>query len=214
VIHAVHRLARPDLKLYFLGTRHPNPAVPEMAMHVRAVEVADELGLRGTTIFFNEDWVPYEERGAYLLEADVGVSAHFDELEARFAFRTRLVDCMWAGLPIVTTAGDSLADTVQEHELGRTVPHEDVAGYAEALDAVLGSERASFGERFAAVRRELEWPRIVEPLAAMLVDRHDGFPSRRRTHLGPRVEYAWTRARLAIQTRGVAGSVRRLLRGR
>src|SRR5262249_43423483 len=103
VIRAVHALGREDVKLVFLGTQSPNPAVPRMAMQERAVALARELGLLGTSVFFNEGWIPYEVRGAYLLEADVGVSAHFDELETRFAFRTRLLDCMWAGLPIVTT---------------------------------------------------------------------------------------------------------------
>ena len=70
-----------------------------------AVARAEELGLRDRVVFFNEGWVPYEQRGAYLLEADLGVSAHFDDLESRFAFRTRLLDCFWAGLPVVTTVG-------------------------------------------------------------------------------------------------------------
>jgi glycosyltransferase involved in cell wall biosynthesis len=214
VIRAVHRLGRPELKLYFLGTRHPNPAVPEMAMRARAVEVSQELGLHGTNVFFNEGWVPYEERGAYLLEADVGVSAHFDELEARFAFRTRLLDCIWAGLPMVTTAGDSLADAVEERQLGRTVAYEDVDGYAESLSVVLAADRATFAERFAALREELAWPRVVEPLAAMLDDRLGGPPSGRRPQVAPRLKYVGARARLAVETRGVTGSVRRLLRGR
>ena len=55
------------------------------------------------TVFFNDGWVPYAERGAWLAEADIGVSAHFDDIETRFAFRTRLLDYLWAGLPIVTT---------------------------------------------------------------------------------------------------------------
>jgi hypothetical protein len=37
-------------------------------------------------------WVPYEERGAYLLDGDPAVSAHHDQLEWRISFRTRKLD--------------------------------------------------------------------------------------------------------------------------
>jgi hypothetical protein len=48
VIRAVHRLAqrRPEVKLFFLGLSHPNPAVPEMEMQRRALALTDELGAR------------------------------------------------------------------------------------------------------------------------------------------------------------------------
>ena len=42
-----------------------------MAMAGEAVALADELGLRDRVVFFNFGWVPYAERGRYLLEADV-----------------------------------------------------------------------------------------------------------------------------------------------
>src|SRR5437899_11836456 len=115
-----------------------------MPMTARAVDLADELDVRDRSVFFNFGWVPYDERGAYLLEADVGVSAHFDELETRFAFRTRLLDCFWAGLPVVTATGDSLADLVEERKLGRAVACEDVDAYAAALAEVLAEPRSGF----------------------------------------------------------------------
>ena len=125
VIDAVAELARrrDDVRLFFLGLRHPNPHVAgdgSGAAGRRTCRGSSDCADR--VVFFNEDWVPYEQRGAYLLEADLGVSAHFDDLESRFAFRTRLLDCFWAGLPVVTTSGDSLGDLVERRGLGRTVP--------------------------------------------------------------------------------------------
>jgi glycosyltransferase involved in cell wall biosynthesis len=214
VIRAVERLGRPDLKLYFLGTQRPvPPPIPDMAMPARAIALAEELGLAGRTVLFNSGWVPYEDRGAYLLEADVGVSAHFDELETRFAFRTRLLDCIWAGLPIVTTTGDSFADAVSDRLLGRVVGYEDVDGYAAALAAVLVLDRESFAERFANARRELEWPRVVEPLAA-IVDAPAGSPRPHRgENLAQGVRYARLRGQLVLRSRGLAGLARRVMSG-
>src|SRR5439155_20645751 len=54
VIRAVARVSqtRDDVRLYFLGLRHPNPAVPAMEMERRATALAAELGLTDRIVFF------------------------------------------------------------------------------------------------------------------------------------------------------------------
>ncbi|MBD0330079.1 MAG: glycosyltransferase family 4 protein [Thermoleophilia bacterium] len=171
-IRAVGRLAerRDDVKLYFLGLRHPNPDVAEMAMAQRAVDLAQELGLRDRHVFFNFGWVPYAERHGYLLDADLGVSAHLDTVEARFAFRTRIVDYFWAGLPVVATRGDALAELVEERGLGRALEFGDVDGWAAAIEGLLDDAEAHARARaeLARVREQFAWPRLVERLAALV----------------------------------------------
>jgi glycosyltransferase involved in cell wall biosynthesis len=82
-------------------------------------------------------WVSYEDRQRYLLEADIGVSAHYDSVETRYAFRTRLLDYFWAGLPTISTRGDVLGDLVAERRLGRATAAEDVDGWAAAIEELL-----------------------------------------------------------------------------
>ena len=79
-------------------TTRPPPRPPREA---RAT--AEALGLLGSVVLFNDSWVPYEERGAWLNDADCALSLHHDHLETRYAFRTRVLDCFWASLPIVCT---------------------------------------------------------------------------------------------------------------
>src|SRR5262249_15612894 len=118
-------------------------------------------------VFFR-DWVPYAERASYLLEADVGVSLHPDSVETRFAFRSRLLDCLWAGLPLVCTRGDARAELLEREGLGRVVAPEDEAGVANAILALLERPglRGELVPRFAAVSAGLTWDRAVAPLAA------------------------------------------------
>lgn len=129
IVHTRH----PDAKLVFMGTRHPNPVIGRPPVVDKAIALADSLGLLNTAVVFNEGWVPYNERDRYLTDADLGISAHHDHLETRFAFRTRLLDYLWAGLPIVCTAGDDLGDTVQRRGLGITVADSDVEATAQAI---------------------------------------------------------------------------------
>ncbi len=174
LLHAVHRMSgrHPDLRLFFLGMRHPNPDVPEMGMADAARELAGRLGLTDKHVFFNETWVPYEQRQNYLLDADCGITTHFEHVETTFAFRTRMLDYLWAGLPVVTTEGDSFADLVREEELGVVVPAEDPERLAEALEKVLYDERfaAHCVERIAAVGQRFTWDSVLAPLTEFCRD--------------------------------------------
>jgi GT2 family glycosyltransferase/glycosyltransferase involved in cell wall biosynthesis len=166
LLRALHRLRdrRPDVKALFLGLRHPNPSIGAMEMAERARTLAAELSLEGRGAFF-VDWVPYDERQNYLLESDVGVSLHQPGVEAQFAFRTRVLDYLWAGLPMLLSRGDELAALVERHRLGLLVPEGDVDAVVEGMLALLDAPAdPDLPARFAAVREQLAWTRVVEPL--------------------------------------------------
>lgn len=151
----------PEARLFFLGTRHPNPAVPVSRMAQRAIERAEVLGLKDQAVFFNE-WTPYQERAGYLCEADAGISLHGEHIESRFAVRTRLMDYLWARLPMVVSGGDTLSDLVKEHGLGYVVAAGDVATVARCLVDVLQSPANPAA--FEPVVGTFGWSRVAEPL--------------------------------------------------
>jgi hypothetical protein len=128
--------------------------------------MARQLGVLDSVVFFNESWVPYEERQNYLLEADLGVSTHFQHVETTFSFRTRILDYLWAGLPIVTTGGDSFGNLVAAEGLGATVPERDVAALAAAIEEYLFNPRAVQKARknVARVRESFTWRKTLQPL--------------------------------------------------
>jgi glycosyltransferase involved in cell wall biosynthesis len=175
VLHAVARLSpeRPRLRLVFMGA---SPAAQARDAERRARALARDLGLLGRVVRFNDAWVPYEQRGAWLLQADCAVAAHHDHLETRFAHRTRLLDCLWAGLPVVCTRGDELAERVEREDLGATVPAEDPGALAGALARVLDRGRGAFTEQLAAAAGELRWSRVAEPLVGLAAAREGSEP--------------------------------------
>jgi len=168
LVRAVDRLRRrhPEVRLYFMGLKHPNPGVPRMRMAWELRTLAEDLGLLGTHVFFNEDWVPYDERADYLLDADLGVSTHFEHVETAFSFRTRILDYLWAGLPIVATEGDTFASVIRERGLGATVPPEDVEALEAALETYLFDEDAVTSARSSVrnVGAEYRWSAALAPL--------------------------------------------------
>lgn len=168
LIEAVDRLRRrrPRVRLFFLGMKHPNPSVPKMRVETSTRELAATLGLTGEHVFFNEGWVEYDDRQNYLLDADIGVSTHLDHVETAFSSRTRILDYVWAALPVVATDGDGFADLIEREALGITVPPGDVEALEEALFRLLDDEEmaALCRKNLAAVRVRFAWPDVLEPL--------------------------------------------------
>ena len=169
VIRAMAEVSRvrSDVKLFFLGVEHPDYVTGMLFDPPRdAVALSRALGLYERTVFFNYNWVPYAEIGNYLAEADIGVCAGFDNMEAHYAYRTRFVDLFWAELPIVCTRGDVLADRVGREGLGVVVAPGDASGFAAAVLRLV--EDREFYERcrrnLALVKEELSWERVARPL--------------------------------------------------
>jgi glycosyltransferase involved in cell wall biosynthesis len=169
----------PIRAMALLAERRPSARLVFMARQDRAIgqdaaaqaeRLATQLGLAGRHVFFNDGWVAYDERADWLLNADCAVSCHLPSLETRFSWRTRYLDCFWAGLPIVCTRGEVLADRVERDDLGATVPERDPDAVAVALEGVLERGRKAYGPRLAAVADELRWSRATAPLARFVCD--------------------------------------------
>lgn len=183
---------RSDVKLVFMGVNHPDYVFgPDAGVAARAISMAKDLGLEGRSVFFLPGWVPYERIDDYLAESDASACLGFENLESRFAFRTRYVDVFRARVPLLCTQGDVLAERVAGDPLGITVPEREVAPVVAGIERLL-EDRAfvdSCRTNLGQIARELAWDTAVEPLANFIRS-GDSFATpapRRRMH-------AYTRA--------------------
>lgn len=160
-------------RLVFMGASTAGGAGTALA-EAQAVVASEGLG---DAVLFNDVWVDYEQRAGWLLAADAVVSTHRDHLETRFAFRTRLLDCFWAGVPAVVTCGDELAARIAAEDLGAVAAPGDVEALASGMERVLERGRAAYAPGLRAAADAYAWPRVVEPLVAFLAEGdEDGRP--------------------------------------
>jgi len=155
-----------NLRLVFMGMKSPNPKVPIMKMAKDAVDLSEKLGLTGKHVFFKEGWIPYEKRVNYLLDADVAVSAHFDLPETRYSFRTRILDYLWCGLPVLSTGGDPLSEMIDKAGAGVALPYKDENAWSEAI-VRLAEDKAFRSECSDASRQlsnEFTWDKTCRAL--------------------------------------------------
>jgi glycosyltransferase involved in cell wall biosynthesis len=163
---------REDIKLFFLGVRHPNPEVRGLDMAGKTIELAKKLYLYGKNIFFNFGWVSYKERHNYFLESDIGIITHPMHIETRFSFRTRILDYLWTGLPIISTRGDSLSDLIESKGLGITVKDGDAEDLADAIIKLADDKK--YHDRCVENIKNLSvnytWDKICRPIISFCKD--------------------------------------------
>lgn len=131
-------------------------------------------------------WRPVSEVPIYYRGADVGISLDAFHYETLLGTRTRLVEMMGYGLPVITTLGCELSDIIRDQELGLTFSIGDADGLCEQILRLAGSPArtqalAERAQRYAAeelsfaetTRQFREW--AVQPYHAPDLD-----PNRRR----------------------------------
>jgi glycosyltransferase involved in cell wall biosynthesis len=172
VIIAIEKLSknRKDIKLFFLGTKHPNQKIKTMKMASEALEYSRKHDLFNKCVFFNFDWTPYNERVNYLGLATIGISTHFDNIETRFSFRTRILDYLWAELPMILTRGDSMADLCEKNNLGVVVDFENPEEIKNAIEKIVDSETIAkkMSENIKRVKSEYRWQRVAETVGQII----------------------------------------------
>jgi len=157
---------RDDVKLFFMGVKHPNPEVRELQLVNDTVNLARKLDVYDKKIFFNFGWVDYNDRQNYLVESDAGIITHPEHIETRFSFRTRILDYLWAGLPVISTRGDYLSDLVERRGLGITVGDGDVKGIVNAIIR-LADDKDFYNQclkNIDEIAKKYTWEKICQPI--------------------------------------------------
>ncbi len=167
----------PSARVVFVEHPHPELTPQSAAAQTRA-EAARRAWLGSHVVF--APWRPAANRFALPQVCDLAVVTHRPGLETLLSLRTRLVDLLWLGLPVVVTEGGTMASIVREIGAGEVVPAQDPAALAAAVNTFLGDgERGSrageAGRRWAVNRT---WGRVARPLLEFAArpwrDRHRG----------------------------------------
>jgi glycosyltransferase involved in cell wall biosynthesis len=166
----IAREQRDDLRVLFGARTHfDQKIVPEMSVVARLMAFLERQGWVDRVVFF-QDWIPYDQRGAYLLEADIGVSLFKRALENRYAIRSRLYDFLWCSVPCIVSQGDPMSRFLEEAHLAHLVEPGDVRGVAQAILDLLESapERRSRLSAGDPEVLQMRWSAVVRPILDFL----------------------------------------------
>ncbi|HEY3170853.1 MAG TPA: hypothetical protein VGK08_07590 [Thermoanaerobaculia bacterium] len=154
---------QPDAHLLFLES--PNPETTPQRLYGEARVKARELDPEGRSIHFSP-WIPYAAREDLYAASDLIVSISSEGLETDLAYRTRLLDAAWGGVPSVSVAGGALARELAEAGAGWRV-ESSPRSLAGAILAGLAPERHAEAARAArAFASRRTWEGVAKPLVS------------------------------------------------
>ncbi len=162
-LRAFEILNRPDWSLLFV--RNPNPETTPQTLIAQVERWAAERGWLGSRIEVI-DWVPAERRFDLLRDVDALVATHGATIEAQVSMRTRFLEAMLAGCPVVTSEGGTIARLVASRDAGIIVPTGNPEALARHLagmfdDPTALKRRIDAGR---AIAGEFSWRRAMDPL--------------------------------------------------
>jgi glycosyltransferase involved in cell wall biosynthesis len=204
-IAAVTSLAadRPAVKLVLTSGRAPQTSTDRFATTEQARAFARELGVLDSTVFFLDEWVPWERRGELLRTADVGLTLHRDTPEAPLAARARYMDYLWAPLPCVLTRGDDMADSFAKGGFATLVEPGDADGVARALANLLEPEALAAARRAAEpILAAHSWERVMAPVTDAIAEARRPGDRRRGAVAGAAASYYLRRVVDRLATTG------------
>jgi glycosyltransferase involved in cell wall biosynthesis len=156
--------AAPRLRVIF--SSNPNPDTTPQGVFKRVKERSDAAGWTGKYVFFLP-WFPYDQRLRYFRDVDLAVSLHRASVETELSLRTRILEYMNMGIPVISTEGGESARLLMTSGGGILVKEGDRAGLAMALVRLLSDEpeRRTMGERGRRYAAEwLCWHQTLAPL--------------------------------------------------
>jgi glycosyltransferase involved in cell wall biosynthesis len=156
----------PDWTLLLI--RNPNPESTPQRLFARVEARCRELGWWGAQVQVL-DWVPAERRYDLLRDVDLLVAPHRPSLETRLSLRTRFLDALAAGCPVVTSEGGAMSRLLAEEHAGWVAPPGDAEALARSLAEALDdpSARRDGARRLVA---RFHWDHVLAPLVAFCRD--------------------------------------------
>ncbi|MDX2436788.1 MAG: hypothetical protein QNL88_07050 [Acidobacteriota bacterium] len=161
-----------------LGSRNVSlvvPTAPRPGSDATVFSTADLLaaarrhGLKPPAVVPLERWVPYAERSRILNCAALIAVLHHPGAEADLSFRTRALDGLWAGVPLLVSEDGAVASLARVGGWGAVVPTLATDATAAAIDLLLGDrEQERCRQALAAHREAWRWSIVGQPLAELL----------------------------------------------
>ncbi len=170
-VHALDRVVEsvPKARFVFAGLAGVNGRTSDKDVYAGVMWLKEHLSrtphVKGKSSFV--EWLPYNDRGELYRKATIGVCTHRSSVESTFAMRTRVIDMIWGGLPVVCTGTDAMSTYVEAHNIGERVNSGDSESLAKAISGLLlnRSQRHERSQRARTIaEHELSWDTQVLPL--------------------------------------------------
>lgn len=162
--------------LFFLSGRNEATSDYDRPLD-EALRMAADAGLLGSSILFNDRRVKPTDLAPWLEHCHAGIMGNHRTLESSMSWRTRYLDLLWAGRPLVVSGGDPLAERMARCNAAELVPHGNHVALADAIVRLDGDRWREACEASATAGSQVRWSQVAKPFLEELA-RPDSFSQR------------------------------------
>lgn len=159
-------------KLIIVGAKNPFNAHPDfIKRYEELLEYVDNNPTKKQHILF-QDWVDFNDRADWYLDSDLVILINKIGNENELAWRTRLVDYIWADLPILTNGGDPLGEELIGAGAAAHLPDLSVEGLTSSMTDLLTKPKKldDLKANLSAVRKNYYWGTVTQELHQKIAD--------------------------------------------
>ena len=128
-------LESPDMRLIFAGAANPTAEGLCRENLVRLHESVREHGLENKVSFL--PWRPLSALNEVYADVCAAICLYRPSIETQVSWRGRVVELLGAGLPVILTGGDDIAEMVRAYNAGLVLGSNDPAVVATAIQTML-----------------------------------------------------------------------------
>lgn len=157
------------IELIMVGVKNPFNQHPDFIK--RYEEVMDYIKNNNMDeIVHITDWVKFEDRAEWYLGSDAVVLINNIGMENTLAWRTRLVDYVWADLPIVTNGGDPMSDILEANKAVYILPDLDAKTIEKEIIKISKDKETlkQVSTNLSKVRKLFYWDKVTENLSKLI----------------------------------------------
>lgn len=159
------------IELIMVGVKNPFNQHPDFIK--RYEEVMDYIKNNNMDeIVHITGWVKFEDRAEWYLGSDAVVLINNIGMENTLAWRTRLVDYVWADLPIVTNGGDPMSDILEANNAVYILPDLDAKTIEKEIIKISKDKEAlkQVSVNLSKVRKLFYWDKVTENLSKLIFE--------------------------------------------
>lgn len=159
------------IELIMVGVKNPFNQHPDFIK--RYEEVMDYIKNNNMDeIVHITDWVKFEDRAEWYLGSDAVVLINNIGVENTLAWRTRLVDYVWADLPIVTNGGDPMSDILEANNAVYILPDLDAKTIEKEIIKISKDKETlkQVSANLSKVRKLFYWDKVTENLSKLIFE--------------------------------------------
>ena len=171
LIEAIGKVAKDmPCELTIVGAKNPFNSHPDF---LRKYDEIVEFINNGSYehIIHMVDWVDFKDRADWYLDSDIVLVVNEEGPENKLAWRTRLVDFVWADLPILTNGGDPLGEMLLNVNAAAQLEGLSTDQIARSIRSLANdkSKVSTLRENVQIVRNGLFWDVATKPVVEAII---------------------------------------------